>query len=313
MLKRDLLSIADLEVLAISSIVNRIVHFIRYQGNVTRSLQNRAVGIYFKKTSTRTRTSFTLGASKLGATPIVYGPYDLQINTGETIRDTARVLSGYLDALVLRTAESIEEMRIFADQDSMAVINAMSDLEHPTQALSDLATMQHHFGRLAGLKVLYLGEGNSTAASFALAVSKMRGMQLTLLTPQGYGLPEPVLQQARKDASLSGAQVEEYHNPEYQPEGVDIVYTTRWQTTGSSKSDPNWKTCFQPFQVTPQLMARVSRPEGTLFMHDLPAVREEDVATEVLDGPQSIAFEQAKNKLFGAMAILEWCLLEHFQ
>ena len=309
MLKQDMLSIADLKVSDISNIVDRIVQFATNRTDNTRSLQGKAVGIYFRKTSTRTRTSFTLGATKLGATPIVYGPNDLQTNTGESINDTAQVLSGYLDALVMRTAESIEEMRIFANQTSMAIINAMSDTEHPTQALSDLATLQQHFGRLAGLKLLYVGEGKSTAAGLALAIGKMRDMHLILLTPQGYGLPQDMLQQAQKDALLSGSLVEQYHDPECLPEAVDAVYATRWQTTGSTKNDANWKTLFRPFKVTPQLMARVSKPSGTIFMHDLPALREEDVSSEVLDGPQSIAFEQAKNKLFGAMAVLEWCLL----
>jgi ornithine carbamoyltransferase len=138
-----------------------------------RTLAGKAVGIYFRKTSTRTRTSFTVGAAKLGAVTVAYGPGDLQTNTGETIQDTGKVLSGFLDALVVRTAESIEEMKTLASQGDMCVINAMSDNEHPTQALADLATIAEHFGRLEGISVLYVGEGNNTAAALMLALSRI--------------------------------------------------------------------------------------------------------------------------------------------
>jgi ornithine carbamoyltransferase len=273
----------------------------------TRTLRDRMVGIYFRKTSTRTRTSFTVGAAKLGADVIAYGPADLQLATGETIDDTARVLSGYLDALVLRTAAPLDEMRAFAAQPRMAVVNAMADVEHPTQALADLTTMKAHFGRLEGLNVLYLGEGNNSAAALALALARVPGARLTLLTPPGHGVFPAAMETARALAAGTGAVIEERHTAEDPPRGVDVVYTTRWQTTGTSKPDPEWRTVFAPFSVTQALMDAVSGPE-TVFMHDLPAVRGEDVAGEVLDGPRSIAWTQAENKLYSAMAVLEWCV-----
>jgi ornithine carbamoyltransferase len=305
---RHVLSIMNLESLEISSIVDRTIQIADGQTEEKKPLEGKTIGIYFRKTSTRTRTSFTLGAIKLGASVIAYGPDDLQSNTGETIQDTTRVLSGYLDALVIRTAESIDEMRELARQDKMAIINAMSDKEHPTQALSDLATIKEHFGYLEDLNILYIGEGNSTATALALVISKMRGIRLTMFTPMGYSVPEGILQQSQAFALQHGAQIEEYHDLDSLPRGVDVVYTTRWQTTGSFKEDPNWKESFKPFGVTQTLMDYVSKPSRTIFMHDLPAVRGEDVSSEVLDGPQSIAFQQAQNKLFGAMAVLEWCL-----
>jgi ornithine carbamoyltransferase len=307
---KHLLSITDLEPLEISSLIDRTIQIAAGQLGKKEPLKGKAVGIYFRKPSTRTRTSFTLGAARLGASVIAYGPGDLQINTGETLQDTARVLSGFLDALVLRTSESIEEMKILAGQNKMSIINAMSDQEHPTQALADLATLQEQFGRLNGLHLLYLGEGNSTAAALALASSKIQGMKLTLLTPEGYGLPQHILQRSQGFAARFDAQIEQYHDFHYLPKEVDVVYTARWQTTGSSKADPDWKEHFKPFSVTQTLMDQVSRSSKTLFMHDLPAVRGEDVVSNVLDGPQSIAFHQAHNKLFSAMAVLEWCLLD---
>lgn len=305
---RHLLSLVDLQAEDITYLIERALQ--RKNGKLAgeRPLEGKAVGVFFRKTSTRTRTVFTLGAHKLGASVIVYGPGDLQTNTGETLEDTAQVLSGYLDALVLRTAESLDEMKLLATQEKMSIINAMSDKEHPTQALADLATLQEYFGHLSNLHLLYLGEGNSTAAALALAISRIPAMKLTLLTPDGYGLPEDIRSQAQIFAAQCGTSLEEYHTLDALPGGVDVVYTARWQTTGSSKADPDWRAHFQPFRVTQTLMERVTKPSGTIFMHDLPAVRNEEVDPEVLDGSQSIAFRQAHNKLFGAMAVLEWCI-----
>jgi ornithine carbamoyltransferase len=273
-------------------------------------LKGKTVGIYFKGTSTRTRSAFTVGAIKLGATPVAYGPNDLQIATGETISDTARVLSGYLDALVIRTNASMDEMRAFAAQDEMAVINAMSDTEHPTQAVADLVTIKEIFGRLKGVEILYVGEGNNTAAALALAVSLSPGMRLTLATPEGYGMQPGVLETVRGLCAQSGSTVEEYHDLSTLAGGFDVVYATRWQTMGVPKSDPHWKEKFMPYRVTPELMRRFSKNGHTVFMHDLPAVRGDDVVDEVLDGPGSVAFRQAKHKMTSAMAVLEWCVAE---
>ena len=273
-------------------------------------LAGKTVGIYFKGTSTRTRSAFTVGAIKLGATPIAYGPNDLQIATGETISDTARVLSGYLDALVIRTNDSIEEMRAFASQEEMAVINAMSDTEHPTQAIADLVTIKEVFGRLSGVEILYVGEGNNTAAALALAISLSPGMRLTLATPKDYGMQPDVLETAGELCRQSGSAVEEFHDLSTVPRGFDVVYATRWQTMGVPKSDPHWKEKFLPYRVTPELMQRFSRNGHTVFMHDLPAVRGDDVVDEVLDGPSSVAFRQAKHKMTSAMAVLEWCVAD---
>jgi ornithine carbamoyltransferase len=244
---------------------------------------------------------------KLGARTIAYGPSDLQLVTGETIEDTARVLSGYLDALVIRTNDSITEMKALANQSEMAVINAMSENEHPTQAIADLATIKESFGRLEDIHVLYLGEGNNTATALALAVAQTPGMKLTFVTPKGYGVPEPLFEQASQLASKHGAMIEQHHSMAELPKNVDAVYTTRWQTMGVSHADPNWRDKFWPYSVTPAVMAQVSKP-GAIFLHDLPAVRGEDVHVAVLDGSRSLAWRQARHKMFGAMAVLEWCL-----
>ena len=307
---RHLLTLAEVGPDNLARLVKDSLAFAQSPRDAPKSLRGKVVGVYFRGTSTRTRTAFTVGAIHLGAAPVAYGPNDLQLVTGETIGDTARVLSNFLDALVIRTNETAEEMRALAAQERMAIVNAMSENEHPTQAIADLTTMQEAFGRLDGLHVLYLGEGNNSAAALALAVAMTPGMRLTIVTPEGYGMQDGALAAAEPFARESGAVVEHHTRADELPTNVDVVYTTRWQTMGVSKPDPNWKESFLPYSVTRELMARVSKPSGTVFMHDLPAVRGDDVTDEVLDGPQSIAFRQAFHKMTSAMSVLHWCLAD---
>jgi ornithine carbamoyltransferase len=311
MVARHVLSIADLSTATLTRLVDDGVAIARGEWDAHKPLAGKVVGIYFKKTSTRTRTSFTVGAMKLGASTISYGPHDLQIVTGETLQDTARVLANYLDALVIRTNGPVAEMRALADQGRlsiMSIINAMSDNEHPTQALADLVALKEAFGHLEGLHVLYIGEGNNTTCALALAFGMLPGMRLTIVTPEGYGVPAEVIAQARGFATHSGSSIEQHHAMEALPQGVDVVYTTRWLTMGVEKKDADWLDRFRPYTITPAVMKQVSRP-GTMFMHDLPAMRGYEVVDEVLDGPQSIAFRQSYHKMTSAMSVLHWCLL----
>lgn len=306
---RHLISLDDLSPSSLSQIVARGEAFASGQADWRGRLADRVVGVYFRRTSTRTRTAFTTGAMRLGASVIAYGPNDLQENTGETAGDTARVLANMLDGLVMRTADPMDELRIFADQPSMALVNAMSAEEHPTQALADLTTLQLQFGSLEGRSLLYVGEGNNTATALALACASVPGMSLHLRTPPGFGLPADYLERATRRAVEHGATVDERHELDDLPDVLDAVYTTRWLTTGTQREGDEWKAAFQPFRVTTSLMRRVSRADGrTVFMHDLPAHRGSEVDADVLDGPQSIAFRQARAKLYSAMAVLEWVL-----
>jgi ornithine carbamoyltransferase len=302
-----LLSVQELGAERLAALVDRALLMARGDYGNKLPLAGKIVGIYFRRSSTRTRTAFSAGAINLGANIISYGPDDLQIVTGETVEDTARVLSKFLDALVVRTNDSVEEMRAMTIQNEMAVINAMSEGEHPTQSIADLVTIKEEFGRLDDVHVLYLGEGNNTAAALALAVAQTRGMRLTLATPEGYGLPDGLMNTAAALAAQSGAAVAQQHDLDKLPRDVDVVYTARWQTMGVPKPDPDWKKKFEPYRVTAALMARVSASSKTVFLHDLPAVRGGDVDDEVLDGAQSRAFRQAYHKMTSAMAVLEWC------
>jgi ornithine carbamoyltransferase len=305
---RHVLSLLEVGPENLARMVDDALAFSRGEGLERGPLGGKIVGVYFRRSSTRTRTSFTVAALKLGASTVAYGPNDLQITTGETVEDTARVLSNYLDALVVRTNDSLDEMRAFASQDRMAVVNAMSENEHPTQAIADLVTIKEALGRLSDVHVLYVGEGNNSAAALALAAALTPGMCLTVVTPEGYGLPEGVLETARRLAKPSGSIVEQHHDLGRLPRDVDVVYTTRWQTMGVPKADPDWRVKFDPYQVSAEFMGRVSRPQGTVFLHDLPAVRGAEVVDEVLDGPQSLAFRQAWHKMNAAMAVLNWCV-----
>ena len=305
---RHLISLGDMSGTELRAVVERGAALARRarSGEVIGStaLAGDVVGVYFRKTSTRTRTAFSSGALRLGASVIAYGPDDLQLNTGETTEDTGRVMSGMLDALVARTAGDPAEMRAWAAQQRMSVINAMSADEHPTQGLTDLTTLTEQFGTLEGLSVLYIGEGNNSAAALALGLSRFRDVRLEFRTPPGYGLDKAILECAEAQAGASGSLVTERHDADDLPADCHAVYTTRWQTTGTSKPDPNWRDVFAPFQVSAAVMDRL--PDA-VFLHDLPAHRGEEVTAEVLDGPSSLAFQQAENKMYSAMAVLEWC------
>ncbi|MFT2017050.1 ornithine carbamoyltransferase [Streptomyces sp. 796.1] len=301
---RHLISTKDLTDAELRALVERGAEFAGGPVRAGDQLAGLIAGIHFLKTSTRTRTSFSAAALRLGAQLISFGPGDLQTNTGETLEDTAEVLSRMLDLLVVRTAGDPAELRAFARQDRMAVVNAMTADEHPTQAIADLTTLLTHFGKIEGLHVCYVGEGNNSAAALALTLSRFPDVYLELRTPPGYGLDPQVLHQAHRNAQHSGARVEESHSMQSAPVDADAIYTTRWQTTGTNKPDPNWRTVFAPFQVTEALWAK--SPDA-VFLHDLPAHRGEDVTAEVLDGPHSLAFDQSENKMYAAMAVLEWC------
>ncbi|MFD5193277.1 ornithine carbamoyltransferase [Streptomyces sp. NPDC058357] len=302
---RNLISLADLTPAELDRIVRRAVTFGR-DGIVPKPLAGRQVGLYFRKSSTRTRTSFWSAATRLGADVITFGPNELQLSTGETVEDTARVLGQYLDALVVRTNGDVEEIRRLGGSEDLAVVNALSLDEHPTQAIADLATLTEEFGSLDGLHLLVVGEGNSSGAALALAAALTPGLRVTLLCPRGYEVPKETLDLA---AELSGGQalVRQVVTADDIEGPVDAVYTSRWQTMGVTKENPDWIQDFDGFQIGRAFLDRFSGPR-TVFLHDLPAVRGEEVTDEVLDGPSSRAWRQAHHKMTAAAAVLEWCV-----
>jgi ornithine carbamoyltransferase len=302
---RNLISLADLTPAEMGALVRRAVHF-GSRAPVDEALSGSAVGLLFTKTSTRTRTSFWAGATRLGAEVITFGQNELQLNTGETLEDTALVLGEYLDLLVVRTNGDVRVMRRLGCTGNIGVINALTSDEHPTQAIADLAMLVEEFGELSGRHMLYVGEGNSTAAALALATALTPGFRLSLVCPDGYGLPKETLDRAA-ELSGGGLLVDQYVSFDEVSAPVDALYTSRWQTMGVPKADPNWLWAFGGYRVDSALLERFSKQE-TIFLHDLPAVRGQEVDDAVLDGPASRAWRQAHHKMTAAMAVLEWCI-----
>ncbi|QEU90387.1 ornithine carbamoyltransferase [Streptomyces kanamyceticus] len=301
-----LFSLADLSVETVTRLAERSVELHRDRAAHDRPLAGATVGVLFTKPSTRTRTAFTVAAVRLGAVPVTYGPGDLQLSTGEAIEDTGRVFGGMLDGLVARTAGPLAELRRLSRSGHLPVVNAMATEEHPSQGLCDLATLRLCLGDdLRGLRLLYVGEGNNTAAALALALAGIPGCEATFACPPGYGLPDDLVSAAGKRAARNGAVIDRRDSAADLPSGVDVVYTTRWQTTGTSKPDAAWRERFRAFHVDEEFMTR--RP-GALLLHDLPAHRGDEVTGAVLDGPRSVAWTQASMKLSSAMAVLEWAL-----
>lgn len=303
--RKHVISLKDLSTQDTLEIINRGIEYSNGSVEQGSQLKGKVLGIYFKKTSTRTRTAFTTAALRLGAQVIAYGPNDLQINTGETMRDTLQVLSRMLDGLVLRTAESPKILRDFASQKNMSIVNAMTEDEHPTQALADLTTIKQYFGELSGLEIIYFGEGNNTTTALALAIAKFSNMKISFFTPPNYNIDPMLLKYAKEEGMRRNTIIEEFHDLKKLPKQADIVYTTRWQTTGTVKPDANWREVFKPFAVTQEVMNTYS---NATFMHDLPAHRGDEVEASVIDGVKSIVFNQAENKAHSAKAVLEWCM-----
>jgi ornithine carbamoyltransferase len=268
--------------------------YIKKQGGQTRgALAGGQVGMIFDKPSTRTRVSFEAAIWGLGMLPIALRPDELQIGRGETIADTARVLSRYLSALVIRTFEQskVEEL---ARHSTIPVINALTDDHHPCQALADMMTLEEEFGKLEGLRVAYVGDGNNVCHSLIQGARHM-GFTLAVATPEGYE-PEAEI------VAAAGAQVELVRDPGAAVRGADAVYTDVWASMGREKEKEERARVFVSYRVDAALMAQAG-PEA-IFLHCLPAHRGEEVTDEVIDGPQSRVWDEAENRWYTEQALL---------
>ena len=305
--ENGLFSLAEVSEERIHRLVQRSVELFEDRADHSRPLASTIVGVLFAKTSTRTRTAFSAAALRLGGQILTFGPDELQLATGESLEDTARVFGRMLDILVIRTAGPVEQMRRISRYGRLPVINAMASEEHPSQGICDLATVKLYFGRVETVKILYMGEGNNTAASLLNGIAHYQGCELTLMTPPSYGIHEDVFSAAQKRAMANGTRIRQVHSLEQLPGDVDVVYATRWQTTGTTKHGTAWREEFRSFYVDESLMGRWP---NAVFMHDLPAHRGDEVSTAVLEGTQTLAWTQAEMKLASAMAILESLVLD---
>ena len=260
----------------------------------------------FEKSSTRTRVSFEVGMYQLGGQALFLSANDLQLGRGEPIADTARTLSRYLDAIMIRTfAQAVVEE--LARHASIPVINGLTDLHHPCQALADLLTIQEKRGTLAGLKLAYVGDGNNVANSLIQACTKM-GMNISVACPQGYEPDATIVGDAMNLANRTGSRLEITPDPFHAAQDADIVYTDVWASMGQEPEQAARLKAFAGFQVNAELM-NVAGPDA-LVMHCLPAHRGEEITAEVIDGPRSIVFDQAENRLHTQKAVLEMLITE---
>jgi ornithine carbamoyltransferase len=263
-------------------------------------LAGRTLGMIFSKPSTRTRVSFEVGIAQLGGTGLYLSANDLQLGRGETIRDTATVLSRYLDGIMIRTflQSDVDELAAGAE---IPVINGLTDDFHPCQALADVMTIRERFETLAGVRVAYLGDGNNVCHSLMVACAKL-GSDFVAATPEGYEPDDEFVGWARAAAAESGGSVELLHDPEEAARGADVLYTDVWTSMGQDEERERRLRDLAAFQVGPAALSLAS--DRAVVMHCLPAHYGEEVTEDVLHGPQSAAWEQAENRLHAQKALM---------
>jgi len=265
------------------------------------ALAGRSIACIFEKPSTRTRVSFAAAIARLGATPIALSPQELQLGRGESIADTARSLSGYVDAIVIRTfaQETVHELAQWA---TVPVVNALSDDHHPCQALADLLTVRDAFGSLSGRRLAFCGDGGDNVAHSLLEAGALAGVDVTIACPVDYAPDPQVLHVARGAAEETGTELQVVHDPAAAVAGAHAVYADVWASMGEEAEHDERQRALAPYQVTEELMA-LAQP-GAVFLHCLPAKRGEEVAAAVIDGPQSVVWQQSANRLPTEEAVL---------
>lgn len=266
----------------------------------THYMKGKKVALIFEKSSTRTRVSFEVGVFELGGYPLFLSKNDIQLGRGETIADTARTLSRYVDMIMIRTFEhsKIEELAKYA---SVPVINGLTDDFHPCQVMADVMTIYEKLGKFKGVKVAFVGDGNNMANSWMIGAAKF-GIDFTLACPKGYEAKQDVFVEARKIALDTGAKIEMTNDPYEAVRGADIIYTDVWASMGQEAESEKRLKDFKGFQVDDNLMKATGK--NTYFMHCLPAHRGEEVSEEVLESDMSIVFDEAENRLHAQKAIM---------
>ncbi len=288
----------------IDLILKRAALFAR-QKRTPQQLRGKTVALIFQKSSTRTRVSFETAVAQLGGHPIYLSWNEMQLGRGETVSDTAKVLDRYVDGIMARVY-SHEDLITLAESADAPVINGLSDKAHPCQILADLLTLIQYKKRLKGLKVAYVGDGNNVCNSLLIGCAKT-GVNISVARPQGYGPDPEAVQNAEKAADKSSSTVEVTDDPQQAVNGADAIYTDTFVSMGMEKEKETRLSTFIPkYRVTKALMSQ-AKP-GAIFLHCLPAHREDEVTEEVIDGPQSAVWDQAENRLHTSKAILSLTL-----
>ncbi|PRP53075.1 ornithine carbamoyltransferase [Bacillus halotolerans] len=296
---KDLLTLKDLSEQDISALLAEAS--VLKQNKIQPIFQGKTLAMIFEKSSTRTRVSFEAGMAQLGGNALFLSQKDLQLGRGETVADTAKVLSGYVDAIMIRTFEH-EKVEELAEHADIPVINGLTDKYHPCQALADLLTIKEIKGDLKGVKVAYIGDGNNVAHSLMIGCAKM-GCDISIASPKGYEVLDEAAEAAKASALQSGASITLTADPIEAVKNADVIYSDVFTSMGQEAEEQERLAVFAPYQVNASLVSH-AKPDYT-FLHCLPAHREEEVTAEIIDGPNSAVFQQAENRLHVQKALLK--------
>ncbi|OBA09169.1 ornithine carbamoyltransferase [Bacillus subtilis] len=296
---KDLLTLKDLSEQDINALLAEAGEL--KQNKIQPIFQGKTLAMIFEKSSTRTRVSFEAGMAQLGGSALFLSQKDLQLGRGETVADTAKVLSGYVDAIMIRTFEH-EKVEELAKEADIPVINGLTDKYHPCQALADLLTIKEIKGELRGVKVAYIGDGNNVAHSLMIGCAKM-GCDISIASPKGYEVLDEAVEAAKSAALQTGASITLTADPIEAVKDADVIYSDVFTSMGQEAEEQERLAVFAPYQVNAGLVSH-AKPDYT-FLHCLPAHREEEVTAEIIDGPNSAVFQQAENRLHVQKALLK--------
>jgi len=299
MATRHFLTLLDLSADELKALIQRAIKLkaIHRAGEIHEPLKNKVLAMIFEKSSTRTRVSFEAGMVQLGGHAMFLSPRDTQLGRGEPIEDTARVLSSMVDIIMVRTFEH-EKVERLAKYSSVPVINGLTDWVHPCQLLADMQTWMEHRGDISGRTVTYVGDGNNMCHSYINAARQL-DFKLNITCPKGYEPDAGLVASASDRVSI-------IHDPEQACKDSDLIVTDVWASMGQEEEQKEREEAFAPFQVNSSLMSLAK--DDALFMHCLPAHRDEEVSAEVIDGPQSVVWDEAENRLHAQKALLEFLL-----
>ncbi|MBP1949259.1 ornithine carbamoyltransferase [Virgibacillus litoralis] len=305
--EKDFLTLSQLSKAEITGLLDEAVALKKQTNEGTREphLKGKVLGMIFEKASTRTRVSFEVGMLQLGGEAIFLSSNDSQIGRGESIFDTANVLSRYVDGLMIRTF-SHDIVESYAQHATVPVINGLTDMHHPTQVLADLLTIYEHKGKLSGLKLAFLGDGNNNMCHSLIEGAVKVGMDIAIACPTGYEPNQEILQQMKQEAEQNGTKVEYSEDPYGVITDADIVVTDVWSSMGQEDENDQRNKIFTPYQVNESLCENAK--SDFIFLHCLPAHRGEEVTAGIIDSPHSVVFDEAENRLHAQKALLKLLL-----